>query len=136
MITSVIKYFLGSTPDDFDPVTGNHPFQPCPDLPNCAIHSVKYPVNDQKLFEATKSVLASLSPFETDFNSQSTQINAVFRIPVFGFKDDVNIVIQSTGMDESVLHIKSSSRVGESDLGVNRRRIKKIISAINQQVKL
>ena len=91
-------------------------------------------MSKQRLFEATESALYSLSPFKTDIDLQSNQINAVFRIPVFGFKDDVNIIAESTGPDESILHIKSASRVGESDLGVNRRRIKRIIATVNQKL--
>lgn len=135
MITSVIKYFFGSTPGDFEPDTKNHPFKPCPDSPNCTIHVVEYPLNEKELFNIVQSVLQELSPFELKENSQSLQINAVFRIRVFGFKDDVKIIIQPADSAKSMLHIKSASRVGRSDLGVNRRRIKQILSAVNKQLK-
>jgi uncharacterized protein (DUF1499 family) len=87
-----------------------------------------------KLFEIVKSSLNQLSPYKVECNSQSLQIDAVFRIPVFGFKDDVKIVVKPDEPGGSIFHIKSSSRIGESDLGVNRRRIKRILSVINQQI--
>lgn len=134
MITSVVRYFVGSTADDFEPDTTKSPFNPCPKTPNCAIHAVKYPIDGHALFEAAVKAIENFSPFHTDADSESLQINAVFRIRVFGFKDDVNIMIQSNHSGESILHIKSASRVGRSDLGVNRRRIKRILSEVNQHL--
>jgi uncharacterized protein (DUF1499 family) len=45
---------------------------------------------------------------------------ATFRTPVFGFVDDVEIRLDRKA---AVIHIRSASRVGRSDLGVNRRRV-------------
>lgn len=134
MIQSIITYFSGSTPDDFEPVSKNHPFVACPDTPNCAIHSVEFPESSQKLFKTVRASMDRISPYKVDSNSHSLQIDAVFRILVFGFKDDVQIIIKPIGSERSILHIKSASRVGRSDLGVNRRRIKRILSIINQQI--
>lgn len=67
-------------------------------------------------------------------DSPSLQIGAVFRIPFFGFKDDVSIMIHSPKPQKCIFHIKSASRVGRGDFGVNRRRIKRIVSNINKQL--
>lgn len=134
MIISVIGYFFGSTPGDFDQQSDEHPFPACSCTPNCTIHSVKYQINDQKLFEAAESAVRQLSPHKPDYKSDSLRIDAVFRIPVFGFKDDVNIMIKSAGPGQSILYIKSASRTGRSDLGVNRRRIKRILKTISRQL--
>lgn len=132
MIQSIISYFFGSTPDDFNQAVDSHPFKPCPKSANCTYHSVHFHKRPDQLFEHVVVVINQISPNKMDVNSQSLQINAVFRIPVFGFKDDVKIVVKPDESGGSIFHIKSSSRVGESDLGVNRRRIKRILSAINQ----
>jgi uncharacterized protein (DUF1499 family) len=42
---------------------------------------------------------------------------------IFKFVDDVEFYFPE---DENVIHVRSASRVGESDLGVNRRRIEQI----------
>ena len=76
-----------------------------------------------------------MNPHNIQFDSQSLQIDAVFRIAVFGFKDDVEMFVESTDNQKSMLHIKSASRVGYSDLGVNRRRVKRIIKEIQQNIK-
>ena len=134
MIQSVITYFFGSTPDDFDQIVDSHPFEPCPDSPNCTYHSVHFQKRPNQLFEDLDLVMNQVSPYKIDINSQSLQIEAVFRIPVFGYKDDVKACIEPDESGGSVLHIKSFSRIGESDFGVNRRRIKRIISQLNQQI--
>lgn len=43
---------------------------------------------------------------------------------LFGFVDDLEIYYDA---DEQLLHFKSASRVGHSDLGVNRKRIEAIL---------
>lgn len=64
-----------------------------------------------------------------------TRVNDKYRIEsvfkVLFFRDDM--VIQLTEKDSSscYLHIRSASRVGESDLGVNRRRVKTFLDQLN-----
>lgn len=48
------------------------------------------------------------------------RLHAVFA--AFIFRDDVDVWVQPDG-DGAVLHIRSASRVGHSDLGVNGRRV-------------
>lgn len=134
MIRSLITYFFGSTPDDFDPVVDRLPFDFCPDSPNCTYHAVQFSKEASELFEITLSALNLISPYKINTDSHSLQIDAVFRIPVFGFKDDVKIIIKPEDNGDCILYIKSSSRIGKSDLGVNRRRIQRILSTINQQI--
>jgi uncharacterized protein (DUF1499 family) len=50
-------------------------------------------------------------------------LSAEFTIPVVGFVDDVEFLLDE---DAKVIHVRSASRLGESDLGVNRRRIETI----------
>ena len=51
----------------------------------------------------------------------------------FGFKDDVVIRIQAIGK-ETIIDIRSKSRVGKSDLGKNAERIQVLIDNINDQL--
>jgi len=46
-----------------------------------------------------------------------------FRSRVFGFVDDVEFLFDATAR---LIHVRSASRVGHSDLGVNRARVEKI----------
>ena len=38
----------------------------------------------------------------------------------FGFVDDINVILDT---DTNLIHIRSASRTGHSDFGVNRKRI-------------
>ncbi|TVR29500.1 MAG: DUF1499 domain-containing protein [Balneolaceae bacterium] len=130
-LSSIVK---GSLPSDFD---GNpqleHPFKPCPDSPNCVIHSVEFNLDAKTLFSAASTVLEEMNPYKLNADSHSLQIEAVFRIPVFRFKDDLEIVIDSKPSG-SIFHIRSASRVGHSDLGVNRRRVHRILNGIKNNL--
>ena len=121
----------GSTSSDFEsPADIENPLPECPDSPNCVRVSVPSEQDEDKLFENVLRALGMMNAHEVDSNSQQLHVNAIFRIPLFGFLDDVVIKIDSypTG---AVAHIRSSSREGHSDLGVNRRRVATLLSNIN-----
>jgi len=50
-------------------------------------------------------------------------IHAEFRSSLFGFVDDLEV---KGSLSHSVVHIRSVSRVGVSDLGVNRKRVESL----------
>ncbi|BAZ09735.1 hypothetical protein NIES4071_15450 [Calothrix sp. NIES-4071] len=54
-------------------------------------------------------------------------IHALSKSRIFHFVDDVEFYFPE---NENVIHIRSASRVGESDLGVNRRRMEQIRLAL------
>jgi len=55
---------------------------------------------------------------------------ATFTSRLFRFVDDVEFRMVST---DSIIHVRSASRVGYSDLGVNRRRVEKLRTLFNQK---
>ncbi len=55
-------------------------------------------------------------------------IHAVYSSKLMGFKDDVEFEVQ-----EEIVHIRSISRIGISDLGVNRERVNKILKVLSQK---
>ncbi|MEQ8230714.1 MAG: DUF1499 domain-containing protein [Gammaproteobacteria bacterium] len=56
-------------------------------------------------------------------------LHAVFRTPLFGFADDVEL-----RLDGDAVHWRSASRVGHSDLGANRRRLEALRGRIKAAV--
>tara|TARA_R100001143_G_C3361305_1_gene136490 strand:+ start:3324 stop:3692 length:369 start_codon:yes stop_codon:yes gene_type:complete len=114
--------------------TIHHPFTPCPDTPNCVIESHTFDLSTTTLYQNALKVLNKINPHKLIPNENTLTIETVFRIPLFGFKDDLKIVIQRVSDDRSILHIKSSSRIGKSDLGVNQRRINRIIKQLNKKL--
>ena len=55
---------------------------------------------------------------------------ATFTSRLFRFVDDVEFRMVST---DGTIHVRSGSRVGYSDLGVNRRRVEKVRTLFNQK---
>ncbi len=129
-LMALILPFQGSASADFSQSESlTNPLPACPDSPNCTRHSENFNTSIDTLFSAVKKVFEQIDPHEYIVKENEYSINAVFRIPIFGFKDDVEILLKPDG-DNSVLHIRSASRVGHSDLGVNRRRVQKILTDI------
>jgi len=57
-------------------------------------------------------------------------LHVEFRSTLFRFVDDVEFVIDEP---QGLIHIRSASRVGYSDLGANRKRMEKIRLAFQQR---
>jgi len=103
------------------------PFKPCPDSPNCYITSIELKSTQGQVKTAVKNVLLSMKAKE--LKELPDGYNAVFQ--VFIFLDDMSIRI--TGSDPKLtLWIRSASRVGHSDLGVNKRRVNDFISRLKK----
>jgi uncharacterized protein (DUF1499 family) len=58
-----------------------------------------------------------------------TYLRAVFTSDVFGFKDDVEVYVAPS---EGSIHFRSASRVGQGDMGVNRKRYQDFRAAISE----
>ena len=59
-------------------------------------------------------------------------IHAEFRSLVFQFVDDVEFYFPP---EKSIIHVKSASRSGYYDFGVNRRRVERVRAAFGQTEK-
>jgi uncharacterized protein (DUF1499 family) len=102
----------------------------CPDKPNCI--STEYEADASHYIEPiafsqsnTSIVLSRLknSVREMGGSIQAETDNylaATFTSSFFRFIDDLEIRID---MDQKLIHMRSASRVGTSDLGVNRERV-------------
>ena len=58
-------------------------------------------------------------------------LRAEARSALFRFVDDVELLADE---DAGLIHFRSSSRVGRSDFGVNRRRLRRITALIRQRL--
>ncbi len=58
-------------------------------------------------------------------------LNAKYRSRIFRFVDDVDFVLDES---ESVIHFRSASRVGYSDMGANRKRMERIRKAFQAEL--
>lgn len=105
---------------------------PCPSTPNCvnsqsqdAVHQIEPFTYKSSSQEAVANLKTALQSFRRAKVIAQTEdyLYAEFTIPVVGFVDDVEFLLDK---DAKVIHVRSASRLGESDLGVNRRRIETI----------
>ncbi|GAB1539342.1 DUF1499 domain-containing protein [Scytonema sp. NUACC21] len=111
---------------------------PCPKTPNCvcsqssdAVHKIEpltYTSTPEQAFTDLKRLIRSL-PRTKIVTETEDYLYAEFTIPVFRFVDDVELYLDR---DANVIQVRSSSRLGQSDLGVNRRRIETIRTKFNQ----
>jgi uncharacterized protein (DUF1499 family) len=108
----------------------------CPASNNCvvsqdadskhAIDPIAYHVDRNTARETLLKVL-SVVPRTEVIEQTDNYIHALSKSRIFKFVDDVEFYFPP---NESVIHLRSASRVGESDLGVNRRRIEQIRLAL------
>lgn len=86
-----------------------------------------------KAFEAATNALTDLGLEISDFDPVQGRIEAVATSMLFGFKDDVvlRVVAQDGG---TRIDIRSMSRVGRSDFGVNAKRVRAIGAKIRAKL--
>lgn len=102
---------------------------PCRDSPNCVssqaedtkhfIEPFKISGSPEEAWKALKEALNSQSRMVITHETADT-LHAEATSLVFQFVDDINVVLDT---DTNLIHIRSASRVGHSDFGVNRKRI-------------
>jgi uncharacterized protein (DUF1499 family) len=110
----------------------SNPLPECPDSPNCTRVSQDYDVPADTLFATTQRALDALGPSAMQVQPDAKRATAVYRVALV-FKDDVDVAVDSTGPG-SRLHVRSASRVGHSDLGVNARRVDRLLRAVDERL--
>ncbi len=104
----------------------------CPPSPNCVCSTASRPAQrvDPLAFTgdwqaAREKLVAMISgmPRAKIIAVDGPRIQATFTTLILRFVDDVDCLID---VSASVIHIRSASRLGYSDLGVNRRRVEEI----------
>jgi uncharacterized protein (DUF1499 family) len=111
-------------------------FTDCPKKPNCVstknsysksyIEPIRY---TGSRVEAIKILFMTLESFDDSRlkNIKNNYIYVEFVSKLFGFVDDVEFYFNKPG----VIEYRSASRIGYSDLGVNRNRMESIRSKFN-----
>ena len=89
-------------------------------------HETRHDLVCRLLLEKIESTVASLDNANIVERSNN-YIRAEFKSRFMGYVDDVEFLYDEF---EGVSHVRSASRVGFSDLGVNRRRVEKIRSLV------
>lgn len=142
-IPSLLLFLLildcsGTRPQDIGVRQGR--FKPCPDKPNCVnsqsepsdkIHYIDPVSYTLPLLDEQKRIKDRvLSLPRTDLvQSETGYMHFEFTSMLMRYKDDVEFYL-----DDSVklIHIRSASRLGTSDMGVNRKRMEEIRSLLKK----
>ena len=106
---------------------------PCPASPNCvssrAAEGDSHYIAPLPISGAPAAALVRLKqalqqePRTTVIREEGGYLHAEVRSFLFRFVDDVEFLLDA---DSQVIHVRSASRTGYSDLGVNRRRVERI----------
>ena len=121
--------------------SGNRPTQlgvsngrllPCPGTPNCvcsydqaaehAIAPLAFTTTPAEAWANLKTVIQALERTQI-VSETSDYLYVEFASKLMGFVDDVEFYLDR---DADRIQVRSASRLGESDLGVNRKRIEAI----------
>jgi len=107
----------------------------CPDKPNCVCSEFEADVGHyvEPIVIAAGTASEALSKMKNSVREMGGSIQvendnylaATFTSSIFRFVDDLEIRID---LDQKMIHLRSASRVGRSDGGVNRERIKRLKS--------
>jgi uncharacterized protein (DUF1499 family) len=110
---------------------------PCPDTPNCVcsqasddphrIEPLSYDGSAEEAMARLKAALAAL-PRTRVVAETADYLHAECTSLLFRFVDDVEFLLDR---ERKVIHFRSASRVGHSDLGVNRRRMEALRHAFS-----
>ncbi|BAU66486.1 hypothetical protein STA3757_38910 [Stanieria sp. NIES-3757] len=104
----------------------------CPGTPNCVSSQSDRPQEKIAPLPAVsiselKKVIASMERI-TIIEETNNYLYAEFKSKLMGFVDDVEFYLDEAA---NVIHVRSASRLGKSDLGVNRQRIEAIRAKLN-----
>lgn len=105
---------------------------PCPNSPNCVSSTATDPRHaiagfalDRAAGAAKEELRAAIAklPRAKLISETDNYLHFEFRSFIFRFVDDVEFHLDAP---TKTIHVRSASRVGHSDLGVNRRRVESI----------
>jgi len=109
---------------------------PCPASPNCvssqsndkdqAVEPIPFSGTSAETMADLKKVLSGMPRVKT-VTATETYLHAEFTSALFRFVDDVEFLLDNS---TRTIHLRSASRVGYSDLGVNRKRIESLTVAM------
>ncbi|MGC9504000.1 DUF1499 domain-containing protein [Baaleninema sp.] len=128
-------HFSGQRPTNLG-VKG-HRLAPCPSSPNCVssqsrdpghfIEPFSYEGTPDAAIDRLKGILQNTENAEI-IDAKPGYLYAEFTSKIMGFVDDVEFFAAD---DDGVVHVRSASRLGESDLGVNRKRVETLRQQFN-----
>jgi len=112
--------------------------KPCPDSPNC-VCSESHSKGDQQHFiepiAGNKETWENLKQVMIERGGEvqaetADYMHIIFSTAIFHYVDDVELRFDR---GRGLIHIRSASRIGRSDFGVNRKRMESIKKALGDK---
>ena len=75
----------------------------------------------EEAFRKIADWIAAESRAEVVERDDARYLRAEFRSRIFGFVDDFEVLLVQDE-EKNILHVRSAARVGQGDMGVNRKR--------------
>ena len=108
----------------------------CPESPNCVstqtqqknkkMDPIPFKLDPKEVIKVIQGVVKSLP--NTHLEKESLNyLHYTFKSKIFRFTDDVEFLIDA---EQKLIHFRSASRTGYSDMGVNKKRMTEIKKAI------
>lgn len=130
LLGNIIMVFAGKRPNNLG--ISNGKLASCPNSPNCvssqstdASHKIApltFTSTPEEAIANLKDIIQSL-PRTKIITENKDYLYAEFKSALLGFVDDVEFYLDRNA---NVIQVRSASRLGQSDLGVNRQRIETI----------
>ena len=115
------------------------PLPPCPDTPNCvsseatdeehAIPPLAFTGSPEAAWAAAVEAVSAL-PRTKIVTERPGYLHAECTSLVFRYVDDLELQLRP---DENVIEVRSASRLGRSDFGVNRARVERLREALQSR---
>jgi len=114
---------------------------PCSSKPNCCcsqyqdnshyVEPIKADASQGDAMEQLSLAVSSL-PSATIITQTDNYIHAECKSKLLGFVDDLEVLWEK---DQQFFQVRSASRLGYSDMGINRRRVEKLRQLIHRPAK-
>jgi uncharacterized protein (DUF1499 family) len=136
LVVSLMALFscTGNRPSDLGVAEGR--LRPCPDTPNCvsttaddtehSIPPLDLAVAPAVAWPEVQAAVAAI-PRCRVVTATADYLHAEVSSAVFGFVDDLEVYLPAQG---NTLTVRSASRLGHSDFGVNRKRVEALREAL------
>lgn len=104
----------------------------CPNSPNCvssaakeSSHAIQAITFDGNSEEAKARILDAINSMKRTsvITNNDSYIHVEFTSMLFRFVDDVEFYFPASDSNQTLIQVRSASRTGHSDFGVNRKRV-------------
>ncbi len=129
----------GERPADLGLLPGGAELRPCPETPNCvsntasdeehSIDALVLNASPQEAWQAVRAALAEMPRMEI-ITDDGAYLHAEQTSRLMRYVDDLELALDA---EDGIIAVRSASRLGKSDLGVNRKRVEALRSALQER---